>query len=184
MKKNLLRIAALVLSATIGFASLGAAAAAVELTPKTNQNPQTQTKTASLSQINNNAPTNDANQMGNTVANLIAKQQADEAARKAAEAEAARVAAEQAAAAQTAATEQKAAQVAAAEEGDAWSILASYGLSGVSLSFGETYGYEAIAYYKSGYIVISPNHTTSLSTLIAHEVEHIIAYRQSGKTTE
>lgn len=110
-----------------------------------------------------------------------------DAARKAAEAEAARVAAEQAAAQQAAqqkAVEEKAAQVAANEEGDAWAILAGYGLSGVSLSFGDTYGYEAISYYKSGHIVINPNHTTSLSTLIAHEVNHIIAWRQSGQTTE
>jgi len=110
-----------------------------------------------------------------------------DAARKAAEAEAARVAAEQAAAQQVAqqkVVEEQAAQVAANEEGDAWAILASYGLDGVSLSFGETYGYEAISYYKSGYIVINPNHTTSLSTLIAHEVNHIIAWRQSGRTTE
>lgn len=111
--------------------------------------------------------------------------------RKAAEAEAARVAAEQAAAQQAAqaaaqqqAVEEQAAQVVANEEGDAWAILASYGLEGVSLSFGETYGYEAISYYKSGHIVISPTHTYSLSTLIAHEVNHIIAWRQSGKTTE
>jgi hypothetical protein len=114
-----------------------------------------------------------------------------DAERKAVEAEAARVAAEQAAAqaatqqaAQQQAVEEQAAQVAANEEGDAWSILASYGLEGVSLSFGETYGYEAISYYKSGHIVISPTHTYSLSTLIAHEVNHIIAWRQSGKTTE
>lgn len=114
-----------------------------------------------------------------------------DAERKAAEAEAARVAAEQAAAQQVAqqvaqqqVVEEQAAQVAANEEGDAWAILASYGLEGVSLSFGETYGYEAISYYKSGYIVINPNHTTSLSTLISHEVNHIIAWRQSGRTTE
>ncbi len=121
-----------------------------------------------------------------TLKGAVAWAQAD-AARKAAEAEAARVAAEQAAAQQAAqqkAVEEKAAQVAANEEGDAWAILAGYGLSGVSLSYGDTYGYEAISYYKSGHIVINPNHTTSLSTLIAHEVQHIIAWRQSGQTTE
>lgn len=184
MKRMLLRGLALVLSTTIGFASLTAAVAAVELTPNTDQHPQVETDSNSLSKLDRSASTDDSNQMAATVANLIAQMQAEEAARKAAEEEAARVAAEQAAAAQAAVAEEKAAQVVAAEEGDAWSILASYGLSGVSLSFGETYGYEAIAYYKSGHIVINPNHTTSLSTLIAHEVDHIIAYRQSGQTTE
>lgn len=127
------------------------------------------------------------NQTANeAVKSAVAWAQAD-AARKAAEAEAARVAAEQAAAQQAAqqkVVEEQAAQVAANEEGDAWAILASYGLEGVSLSFGETYGYEAISYYKSGHIVISPTHTYPLSTLIAHEVNHIIAWRQSGQTTE
>ncbi len=184
MKRHFLRIAALALSTTIGFASLTAAAAAVELTPATEQRPQAQTKTASLSKMNNDASTDGYNRTGTAIAGLIVKQQAEEAARKAAEAETARVAAEQAAAAEAAAAKEKTAQVAAAEEGDAWAILSGFGLDGVSLSYGDTYGYEAIAYYKSGHIVINPNHTTSLYTLIAHEVDHIIAWRQSGKTTE
>ncbi len=182
MKRNFLRIAALVLSATIGFASLTAAAAAVELTPNTEQRPQSQAKTTSLSSIKNEAPTDGNNQTGGAVASLIAKQQAEEAVRKAAEEEAARLAAE----AEAAEAKKNGGGYAAASNGggDAWAILAGFGVEGVSLSYGDTYGYEAIAYYKSGHIVINPNHTTSLYTLIAHEVDHIIAWRQSGQTTE
>ena len=41
-------------------------------------------------------------------------------------------------------------------------------------------GRQAIAYYKSGRIVISPSHTASLSRILNHEVWHIIDYRDNG----
>ena len=67
---------------------------------------------------------------------------------------------------------------------DLWACLASFGVSDTSIAYGDTHGYEAISYYKTGYIVINPNHTYSLYTLVAHEINHIVAYRESGKTTE
>lgn len=54
-------------------------------------------------------------------------------------------------------------------------------LKGATVSFGDARGYQAIAYYGSGRIVISPNHTASLERIIAHEVWHIIDWRDNGK---
>jgi hypothetical protein len=121
-----------------------------------------------------------ANPSTATIAQMVAQKQAEAAAA----AEAARIAAEQTAAAQAVAAEEQAAQVVAAEEGDAWSILASFGVPGTSIGYGDANGYEACAYYKSGYIVISPNHSTDLYTLIAHEVNHILEWRSSGQTSD
>lgn len=194
-RRTFSRVLALALSTTIGFASLTAAAAAIELTPDMEQVSQTLTKTASLSMLNHNMPTDGYNPMETAVADYVAKKQAEEAA-KAAEAAAVQQAAAAAATAaaaggggggggnQSSGGGESYAAAPSNDEGDAWAILASYGLDGVSLSFGDAQGYEAIAYYKSGHIVINPNHTYPLRTLIAHEVNHIIAYRQSGKTTE
>ncbi len=49
------------------------------------------------------------------------------------------------------------------------------------MSFGDTKGYQAICYYKSGRIVINPNHTASLSRILNHEVWHIIDWRDNGR---
>jgi hypothetical protein len=70
-------------------------------------------------------------------------------------------------------------------EEDAWSILAGLIaeypiLEGTSVTFGDAQGYEAIAYYRSGTIVISPSHTYPLSTLIYHEAMHILDWRQDN----
>jgi len=70
-------------------------------------------------------------------------------------------------------------------EEDAWSILAGLIaeypiLEGTSVSFGDAQGYEAITYYRSGTIVISPSHTYPLSTLIYHEAMHILDWRQDN----
>ncbi len=77
-------------------------------------------------------------------------------------------------------------QMSAASTGgeDLWGVLASFGVPDTSIAYGDTHGYEAISYYKTGYIVINPNHTYDLYTLVAHEINHIIAWRESGKTTE
>ena len=66
------------------------------------------------------------------------------------------------------------------------SILAGYvsrypALAGATVSFGNAHGYQAICYYKSGRIVISPSHTASLSAILAHEVWHIIDWRDNGR---
>ncbi|MDI6900785.1 MAG: hypothetical protein QMC79_03725 [Anaerosomatales bacterium] len=67
----------------------------------------------------------------------------------------------------------------------AQSILAGYIakypiLKGSTVSFGDARGYQAICYYKSGRIVISPSHTASLERIIGHEIWHIIDWRDNG----
>lgn len=66
------------------------------------------------------------------------------------------------------------------------SILAGYVakypiLAGATVSFGDARGYQAICYYKSGRIVISPSHSASLDRIIAHEIWHIIDWRDNGR---
>ena len=54
-------------------------------------------------------------------------------------------------------------------------------LAGTTVTFGDTPGgYQAVAYYKSGRIIVNPNHTASLSTILNHEVWHIIDWRDNG----
>ena len=53
-------------------------------------------------------------------------------------------------------------------------------LAGTTVSIGDARGYQAIAYYKSGRIVISSSHTRSLSTILNHEVWHVIDWRDNG----
>ncbi len=53
-------------------------------------------------------------------------------------------------------------------------------LSGTTVSIGATPGgYQAVAYFKSGRILISPNHRASLSTILRHEVWHVIDWRDN-----
>jgi hypothetical protein len=71
------------------------------------------------------------------------------------------------------------------ETAEAQSILAGYIakypiLAGSTVTFGDAKGSQAIAYYKSGRIVISTSHTASLSRIIGHEIWHIIDYRDNG----
>lgn len=54
-------------------------------------------------------------------------------------------------------------------------------LSGTTVSIGDAHGYQAIAYYKSGRIVISKSHSASLSTILNHEIWHIIDWRDNNK---
>ena len=53
-------------------------------------------------------------------------------------------------------------------------------LAGASVSIGDASGYQSVAYYKSGRIVISATHTASLSRILNHEVWHIIDWRDNG----
>jgi len=54
-------------------------------------------------------------------------------------------------------------------------------LKGTTVSFGNAHGYQAVAYYSSGRIVISRNHRASLSRIISHEVWHVIDWRDNHK---
>jgi hypothetical protein len=73
------------------------------------------------------------------------------------------------------------------ELAQAQSILASLRakypryLSGVTVSIGNASGYQAVAYYTSGRIVISPSHKASLSRILNHEIWHIIDWRDNGR---
>jgi len=53
-------------------------------------------------------------------------------------------------------------------------------LQGTTVTFGDARGYQAIALYKSGRIIISSSHTASLSRILSHEVGHIIDWRDNG----
>ena len=71
------------------------------------------------------------------------------------------------------------------ETAQARSILAGYIgqypiLAGTTVTFGDAQGHQAICYYKSGRIVISPSHTSSLSRIIGHEIWHVIDWRDNG----
>ncbi len=87
-------------------------------------------------------------------------------------------------------TAQAAAPAPAAASGgiaEARAILARYVstypiLQGTSVEFGDTRGNpQAIVYYKSARIIINPNHTVSLERIIAHEIWHIIDWRDNGQ---
>lgn len=56
------------------------------------------------------------------------------------------------------------------------------GLDGVTVRMGTTPKREqAVAYYTLDEIVISPTHTASLDEILAHEVWHIIDWRDNGR---
>jgi hypothetical protein len=55
-------------------------------------------------------------------------------------------------------------------------------LRGATVEVGDTKGNaQAICYYKSGRIIINPNHTVSLERIINHEIWHIIDWRDNGR---
>lgn len=55
-------------------------------------------------------------------------------------------------------------------------------LNGVTVSVGTTpNGEEAVAYYTEGRIVISRTHTVGIGKILAHEVWHIIDWRDNGR---
>lgn len=61
-------------------------------------------------------------------------------------------------------------------------LIAKYPiLAGATVTIGDARGYQAIAYYQSGRIVISKSRSASLSTILNHEVWHIIDWRDNGK---
>ena len=54
-------------------------------------------------------------------------------------------------------------------------------LGGVTVSIGNARGYQAVSYYQSGRIVISPTHRASLQRILSHEIWHIIDWRDNGR---
>ena len=55
-------------------------------------------------------------------------------------------------------------------------------LKGTTVSIGKTPGnYQAVAYYTTGHIVINPRHRASLARIIAHEVWHVIDWRDNHR---
>ena len=55
-------------------------------------------------------------------------------------------------------------------------------LGGVTVSLGSTpQGEQAIAYYTEGRIVISRTHTVDIATVLAHEIWHVIDWRDNGR---
>lgn len=55
-------------------------------------------------------------------------------------------------------------------------------LDGVTVSLGATpAGTQAVAYYRQGRIVISPTRSAAIEDILAHEVWHIIDWRDNGR---
>ncbi len=55
-------------------------------------------------------------------------------------------------------------------------------LDGVTVTLGATpRGEQAVAYYTEGQIVISRSHRVSIEKILAHEIWHIIDWRDNGR---
>lgn len=55
-------------------------------------------------------------------------------------------------------------------------------LKGTTIQFGSTpNNAQAVAYYTVGRIVVNPNHTASLERIIAHEIWHVIDWRDNHR---
>lgn len=54
-------------------------------------------------------------------------------------------------------------------------------LAGSTVSFGNAHDYQAVSYYSSGRIVISHTHVASVERIMAHEIWHIIDWRDNAK---
>jgi len=55
-------------------------------------------------------------------------------------------------------------------------------LQGTTVAIGDTpSGYQAVCYYQSGRIQINTNHTVSLERILAHEIWHVIDWRDNGQ---
>jgi len=72
------------------------------------------------------------------------------------------------------------------EAAQASAILARYVsqypiLEGATVTLGDTPNdYQAVTYYQSGRIVIDTDHTVSLERILAHEIWHVIDWRDNG----
>jgi putative cell wall-binding protein len=54
-------------------------------------------------------------------------------------------------------------------------------LAGTTAVYGDAKGYQAITYYTSGRIIVSPTHTATLERIIGHEVLHVYDWRDNGR---
>ena len=55
-------------------------------------------------------------------------------------------------------------------------------LDGVTVSEGPTpEGEQAVSYYTDGQIVLNPDHSATTEAIMAHEIWHVIDYRDNGK---
>lgn len=54
-------------------------------------------------------------------------------------------------------------------------------LAGATVEMGNAQGYQAISYFQTGRIVISPTHTASIDRIMNHEIWHIIDWRDNGR---
>lgn len=53
-------------------------------------------------------------------------------------------------------------------------------LQGCTVQMGDAKGYQAVTYFTTGATVISPSHTASIDTIMAHEIWHDIDWRDNG----
>lgn len=53
-------------------------------------------------------------------------------------------------------------------------------LGNVTVEFGDAKGYEAISFYSSGRIIVSPTHKVAIERLLLHELYHIYDYKDNG----
>jgi len=53
-------------------------------------------------------------------------------------------------------------------------------LRGTTVEIGNARGYQAISFYRSGRIIISPTHKASIERIMNHEVWHIIDWRDNN----
>jgi ribosomal protein S18 acetylase RimI-like enzyme len=55
-------------------------------------------------------------------------------------------------------------------------------LDGVTVRFGVTPGgEEAVAYYRTGEILVSASHTVGVREILGHEIWHVIDWRDNGR---
>ncbi len=53
-------------------------------------------------------------------------------------------------------------------------------LTGTTADYGYAQGYQAVSYYASGRIIVNPKHSSSLTTILNHEIYHVLDYRDNG----
>ncbi|MBE0476127.1 MAG: hypothetical protein IBX62_03400 [Coriobacteriia bacterium] len=55
-------------------------------------------------------------------------------------------------------------------------------LEGVTVEYGPTPGgAQAVAFYRQGRIVVDPGHVASIERIMAHEIWHVIDWRDNGR---
>jgi hypothetical protein len=54
-------------------------------------------------------------------------------------------------------------------------------LEGTTIEFGKVGGYQAISMYEEGRIIVNPDHRARLERIVAHEVWHVIDWRDNHR---